>query len=294
MVGRNAETTLDRMRRELVTPGPAGTGLEVRSWGLTARGGRDFNEDHFLVAKFDERVLLEVSNLPWNASGGVLRRPAGPVLLAVADGMGGHAGGEIASEIAIRCLLESLLDRSAPREWADRIGDGIRSADEQIFKYGDLHPGARQLGTTVTAAVIFDGRLYLGHAGDSRCYLIRRGNAQLLTSDHTFAEVIRRGAGLDNVLEMPRLRNALVNVAGGVEEGVRVELHERPLRAGDTIVLCTDGVSSFVNEGRIVDVVERAHSPRSAAETLLDDAVEAGTDDDVTVVVARVHDGGWL
>jgi PPM family protein phosphatase len=208
-------------------------------------------------------------------------------LLAIADGIGGFEAGEVASRIAIEALKE--LEPDAPFETA------IREANRRILTFGRGDERLSGMGTTIVA-VRFGGTrerpvAEVAHVGDSRAYLLRGGNLRPLTEDHSLvAELVRSGElTRDQAAEHPQKN--LITRALGAEEEVDVDTAVLPVEAGDRILLCSDGLSDMVPEGRISEIlVDSPDDPETTARRLLSAALDAGGTDNVTVVVVDLKE----
>lgn len=214
---------------------------------------------------------------------------AGPHLLAVADGMGGHAGGEIASAIALNSL-ESLDDDIPAARMAEFLEEAVDSANSTIARYVQDDPKLENMGTTLTAMLLSGARLVLIHVGDSRAYLLRGGEFTQLTHDHTLVQTLVDEGKIteDEVATHPQRSLLLraLNGQGAVEPDVKV--HE--VEVGDRYLLCSDGLSGVVSEGTVAETLSGEKSCESAARRLIDLANRGGGPDNITAVVADVID----
>jgi protein phosphatase len=272
--------------------------LSVRAFGRTDRGRvRDSNEDQFLVAELSRTLRVRQTSLPQPPQ--QRSRSRGHVLL-VADGMGGHAGGEVASALtveSIEAFVVELLRRFSNLQADDEHGvlkdlrDAVRWADARIFEEVDHHPELAGMGATLTMAFVSGRRLFVIHAGDSRCYLFRGGALERLTQDHTVAaELARRGhISPEEALRHP-YRHVVTNVLGGAQAGVKVEVRRADLEAGDAVLVCSDGLSDMLGDGRIAAILAEEPDPEAACARLIEGANEAGGKDNVTAVIARFEE----
>ncbi|MFQ5680155.1 MAG: Stp1/IreP family PP2C-type Ser/Thr phosphatase [Gemmatimonadota bacterium] len=211
---------------------------------------------------------------------------------AVADGLGGHVAGEVASELAVRRVDEEL-GRVPPNDLPERIHsvlhEAIRSANEAILEEVDRDPGLAGMGTTLTILAFFADRRYaIGHVGDSRAYLLRDGELRRLTHDHTVVqELVDRGRLTD---EQARLhpRSSVLTRALGIERDVVADYLEGAARAGDRFLLATDGLTAMVEEAMLRPLLETGPDPGAAAEALVDAACRAGGTDNITVIVVEL------
>lgn len=268
----------------------------VRGFGLSDQGKvRSTNEDHFAIAELARTLHIHQSTLPQSKSQYSSHR--GHVFL-VADGVGGNAAGEVASGLSVESIEDFLLntlrrfsnlqaheEQNALKE----LQSALVQADARLFAETAKHPQWRGMATTLTLAFAVDWRLFVAHAGDSRCYLFSRGKLQQLTQDHTLvAEMIRSGLNLeDNGAHHP-FRHVVTNILGGNEPGVRVELHSLDLHPEDMVLLCSDGLTEMVADEQIASILREEPDPRRASERLVAEAIEAGGRDNVTVIVARM------
>jgi PPM family protein phosphatase len=228
-------------------------------------------------------------------------------LFLVCDGMGGHAAGEVASDLAIRALREQWgstdLQRAA-EQWLERgtadakkhlldaIRSGVIAAHDSILAEAERDETKSGMGTTLVGAVIVGGELVFAHAGDSRAYLVRDGISMQLTEDHTLlARLLAAGIDVDVSGEGSRFRSMLTN-ALGIGDEVKVSTFVVPLADGDRFLLCSDGVSEYVPENEVGDVLTKQPSPARAAQRLIDLALERGGGDNATAVVVRVLEAG--
>jgi protein phosphatase len=217
------------------------------------------------------------------------------VLLAVADGMGGHEDGALASAAAVQAfsLLWSKGRPEAPELALLRF---VLKAHKRLHTTVARRGGVR-LGSTLTGAWILDGRLFWVHVGDSRLYFYRNGVLVRLTQDHTHREFALRDQR-PIPPDPDRLAQSFVYGSRGLGDdgGIRVDpgrdTGSRHLRQGDIVVLCTDGLSSFVDDRRIADALREVPQPAACAEVLVERAIAHGSNDNVTVMVARVEDLG--
>jgi PPM family protein phosphatase len=266
--------------------------LGMSSYGLTDRGRtRAVNEDQFVVAGVRRVLSVEQSSIPQPES---LIGAALGHLMVVADGIGGHRGGDVASAMAV-VGIENLLVNTIG--WLCQLhGEGVmaelhqalRTTDRWVEQAAGRQPAFKGMGTTLTMAYVSDHTLFIAHAGDSRCYLWRRGTFQPLTRDHTLvAELVTNGTLTPEEAAHHGMRNVVLNSVGGGNAAVKPEVHKHNLEAGDILLLCTDGLTTMVDDEEIGRVLGVAGSPEQACRTLVEQANERGGHDNITVVVAR-------
>jgi protein phosphatase len=238
---------------------------------------RQKNEDHYLICRIARALSVLHTNLP----DGELPEQVEQVAygMVVADGMGGMTGGEQASLLAIRTGVKLVLE--SPR-WALRIDDQearqliermktyFEKVDATLIAQSKVDPSLTGMGTTLTVAYSVGADVFIVHAGDSRAYRFHDGKLHQLTRDHTLG----------------RARHVLTNFAGGPTSGIVPEISTAELADGDRLMLCSDGLTSMVDDGEVADILRRTSAPAQAAEALVARALERGGRDNVTVLVA--------
>lgn len=200
-------------------------------------------------------------------------------LYAVADGMGGHRAGEVASATAIESLREAF---GAGRALDEAVG----AANAAVFAKASANLEMRGMGTTLTAvALLEDHTALLCHVGDSRAYLMRDGGVTQITEDHSLVEQLVREGRLSPEEAINHPQRAIITRALGIDPEIQLDTYRVDLRPGDRLLLCSDGLTSMVADEAVAGVLRRQPDPQRAAETLVDMANEAGGDDNITVVV---------
>lgn len=274
--------------------------VEPEIFGVTDVGHvREHNEDSFLVARLERSMRLYQSSRPVD-DGTKVKGPPQGWLFIVADGMGGHAAGEVASAMTIDSLARyafTLMPWSLPRSRDDSriLAQGLREAVRQVQAdmkaAAETGTGRKGMGTTLTMAYVTWPNLFVVHVGDSRMYAFREGQLYQITHDHTLAQQLVDSKVMSaDEAEESEFSNILVNALGGDSDELRVELHHAVLFEGDTFLLCSDGLTKHVHTERVREVlgaVSAGESVRKAAQILVDEAKAAGGTDNVTVVVAR-------
>jgi PPM family protein phosphatase len=220
-------------------------------------------------------------------------------LFMVADGMGGAAAGELASEMAADHIYRHMAthwvqDRSSsPERFAFRMKEAVELANDQLYSYAREHPEVRGMGTTVTAAGVFGSDLYLAQIGDSRAYLIRGTEAIQLTKDQSLMQrLVDAGELTEDEAEQSERRNIILQ-ALGPDPRVKVDLTYQPIRRRDVLIICSDGLSGLVRRDELVQLAAKYPDPQSLCGALIDLANERGGPDNITVIVAR-FDGDAL
>ena len=200
-------------------------------------------------------------------------------LYAVADGMGGHRAGEVASATAIETLRAAFVG-------GEPLDRAVAAANAAVFAKGADDDALRGMGTTLTAVTVqSDGTAVLGHVGDSRAYLLRDGAVTRVTDDHSLVEQLVRDGRLTPEEAQNHPQRAIITRALGVDPDVEVDTYRIALRPGDRLLICSDGLSNMLSDDTIGATLRRHTDPQQAAETLVDMANQAGGDDNITVVV---------
>jgi PPM family protein phosphatase len=204
----------------------------------------------------------------------------------VADGMGGHQTGEVASQRAVS-VFRSSLQRSKAHPPA-ALARAAQAANLEIYAHALEHPEHRGMGTTLTAVLVDDQVALVGHVGDSRAYLVREGRIEQLTHDHSWvADRVRQGLLTEEEARRHRWRNVITNALGATAT-FKLDLQHFEVRVGDRLLLCSDGVSMVLPDELMRAIIER-HDPQEAADRLLAEANERGSPDNVTAVVLRIE-----
>jgi PPM family protein phosphatase len=215
---------------------------------------------------------------------------AGPRVLAVADGMGGHAAGEVASAVAIASLAE--LDEDDPgSDLLDALRERALSANDHLRDMVSGDTGLDGMGTTLTALLFAGQRLGLVHIGDSRCYLLRDGALAQITHDHTLVQTLVDEGRISEEEASTHPQRSLITRALDGRESIELDLSVREARPGDRYLLCTDGLTGPVGRKETLQEALEIDDPRQACERLVQLALRGGGPDNVTVVVADVLDG---
>ena len=207
-----------------------------------------------------------------------------PPLFAVADGMGGHAAGEVASEIAVNVLAELApkdLDGAA-------LEHAVEEANHEIIRAARDGRGREGMGTTLTACMLENERLVIAQVGDSRAYLLHHGKLQQLTRDHSLmADMIEAGQLTPEEARHHPQRSVITRALGS-DPNTRPDMYEINVETGDRLLVCSDGLSSMIEDEQIEAVMRRVPDPQRCASQLVNEAIAAGGHDNVTVIVSNV------
>lgn len=232
-------------------------------WGSRTDVGniREHNEDSFLI------------NFP---------------LFAVADGMGGHAAGEVASTITVSSVAQSGVVTADPYA----LGAAIERANQEVIDAATRGLGRSGMGTTCTAVVIDGNRMAVGHVGDSRAYLLHNGKLLRVTHDHSLVEELVEAGRITPEEARVHPQRSVITRALGSTPDMRADAFTVGVTQGDRVLLCSDGLSSMVTDDVIEEALVSSPAPQQCADRLVDLALEAGGLDNVTVVVIDVTDDG--
>jgi serine/threonine protein phosphatase PrpC len=204
---------------------------------------------------------------------------------AVADGMGGAQAGEVAARIAAEAFETHLGDSGSAEERLSRVAN---EANRQIFELARSDASRSGMGTTLTGALVADDEVSIVHVGDSRAYLLREGELRQLTRDHSLVEELRRRGRLTTEEAEDHPQRSIITRALGPDAEVDVDLHSHQVRAGDVILLCSDGLTSMVREDRLRQIVLASDSLDEAVNALVDEANRKGGRDNITVIMFRL------
>jgi len=216
-------------------------------------------------------------------------------VVVLADGMGGHRSGEVASRVAVEAAIADLLpaqrdDRADEMEAELRVGHAIEAANQALFDMCEVHPELQGMGTTLVAAMFRNGMIFHAHVGDSRLYRVRYGRMRRLTHDHSLIQrMIDEGVFLNRVAAREAgIRDNVLTRSLGLQRDTEVDVGSAVLEAGDTYLLCSDGLHGLVPDSIIARILrDRDGNLEEQAQTLIDTALDAGGRDNVTVVLAR-------
>lgn len=271
--------------------GPSPPPVRVQFGALSHPGRvRTNNEDHYMVIERRRTRSVLLTNLPKES---LLPADDTAYVLAVADGMGGAAFGELASMLALKSGWDQapsaikwtwIINDREIEELRERVELTFRKMDQALLERARAEPQCTGMGTTLTGAYTVGPEAFIGHVGDSRAYLYHAGELTQLTRDHTLAQEF-----LD--LGLPVLKKSwyhtLTNCLGADEKEVRVEFHHLHVADGDRLLLCSDGLTDMVPSEEIARILGQAIHPQATAQALVDLALACGGKDNVTVVVAH-------
>lgn len=246
----------------------------MRAWSLTDQGRvRKQNQDACSYLQFELGDGTEI------------------LAAVVCDGMGGAKAGNIASEIAVETFMEELRkDFYAPSVTDVQMLCAVKTANRLIYEKAQSYPDYEGMGTTLVAAVTDGSHVTVANVGDSRCYLIRDGGIQQLTKDHSVVEDMVDRGEIERADAWKHPRRNYITRALGAEEQVECDLFFRDLEPGDVLLLCSDGLSGVVNPQELLFEVVYGGELETAAERMVNIALERGAPDNVTALILTVDD----
>ena len=259
---------------------------------------RSNNEDHYsVVRRYRSREVL-LTNLPPNSH--AIRRDEA-YALAVADGVGGAAFGELASMLALRtgCELTGKafnwtfqLSEAEVGDLEEKMNVYMQLIHRRLKKEAEVNANYQGMGTTLTGALTVGLDAFIMHVGDSRAYLYRQGTLHRLTKDQTLAELMASLGLIATVDEAAqRFQNTLVSCLGGSYDKVQVETTHVTMKDGDQLLLCTDGLTDMVSDADIASILAHSSAPQARCQELIDAALHGGGKDNVTVVLGKYSSG---
>ena len=239
--------------------------------------------------------MLRAAHTTWKTDTGRQRREnedsafARAPLFVIADGMGGAQAGEVASKIAVEVFEGGLPEQGTPEE---RLVESAQTANRRIYEISSTEHERAGMGTTLTAVYVDDSDIAVAHVGDSRAYLYRDGELARLTQDHTLVEELVRRGKLTEEQAAEHPQRSIITRALGIDPDVDVDTWTYPGRAGDVVLLCSDGLTSMINEQQITAILSDESDLDRAAERLIAAANDAGGRDNITVVLFRLEEAG--
>jgi PPM family protein phosphatase len=212
---------------------------------------------------------------------------ARPPLYVVADGMGGAQAGEVASALAVEEFRGGLVAQGTAEQ---RLSERVQAANRRIYETAHRRLEHDGMGTTLTAVYLDESDLAVAHVGDSRAYIFRDGELVRLTHDHSLVEELIRRGKLTPEQAAAHPQRSIITRALGIEPEVEVDTWTYPMRAGDVVLLCSDGLTSMISEPQIAAVLAEESDLERAGDRLITEANEAGGRDNITVVLFRLED----
>jgi protein phosphatase len=271
--------------------------LVVEASGVTDVGRkRKVNEDHFLIAELSKSMFVQETSLSEAVHQRLVGGPQGK-LFVVADGMGGHEDGGVASSVAVDTVVNYVLNvmpwffrlnESLEDDLMDELKAALQRCQQRVAHVAQGEWWHSRMGTTLTMAYVLWPRLYVVHAGDSRCYLARDEGLEQITKDHTVAQQLADEKVIPpEKADRTRWSNVLWNAIGGGKEELAPDVYRAELARGDTLLLCTDGLTRHVDDQALAERLAMPESSAATARDLVELANQKGGKDNITAVVAR-------
>nr|WP_242656561.1 Stp1/IreP family PP2C-type Ser/Thr phosphatase [Ruminiclostridium hungatei] len=215
--------------------------------------------------------------------------PGIPACFVIADGMGGHKCGEVASKMAVDSVCNLLLKA----DWGQENISGMLSAiitsvNDEIYNFSILDEATQGMGTTLIITVLKNRKLYIGHVGDSRVYIIKDDSIEKITWDHSFIEELVKNGSITKDEAINHPKKNLITRAVGCEPGLQVDTYEQDVKEEDVILLCTDGLTNMLSEEEILEIIRNNEEPQNACDTLVQNANNSGGEDNITVIVGKI------
>lgn len=275
---------------------------KITSAGRTDIGKkRDTNQDQYLIADLNKSMLVQSTSLNLEAQSRLYGMSHGKLFM-VADGMGGHQGGNRASALAIDRLINQLLNsmhwffqmdkdqEEREQGFIEDLKKLMQGAHEAIEKESSEEAGTKGMGTTLTMAYVIWPWMYVVHAGDSRCYLLRDNELKQLTRDHTVSnQLMEKGGMTPDEAEKSPWSNVLYNALGAGASEVDAEVHRVALKPGDIIMLCSDGLYRYLKDEEIQNMLLSELEPLESCRSFIELANFRGGADNITSIVAKLE-----
>ena len=209
-------------------------------------------------------------------------------LFVVCDGMGGAAAGEVASNAAVAAVTEALCDPQIAGDPRRALEVGIAEANRRVFSRSEEEPSLHGMGTTLVSLLVREGRVWIAHVGDSRCYRFREGSLERMTQDHSLVdEQVRLGQMTPEEAELSPLRNVITR-AVGTRASVAAEIQEVETQPGDVFLLCSDGLTKEVPDETLQVLLGGISNLQALSQLLVQEANDSGGSDNITAILVRV------
>lgn len=242
---------------------------------------RKMNEDSFLLADltdFNFSLGSRINTGSLSESG---------ALMVIADGMGGAAGGEVASDLAVRTLIDELAQDANAQEMNLRLKEAVENTNRRVWEHAQQHPELYGMGTTLTAVIICNGLAYIAQVGDSRAYLIRGEDITQVTKDQSLVQRWLDAGLLDEEEAQAHPYRNVLTQSLGIGPEIKVELTEFQLNRNDYLLLCSDGLSNKISPLEMRQALSESDSISESCRKMIDEANLRGGEDNITVIIAR-------
>lgn len=266
---------------------------------------RSSNEDQFLIADLNKSMRIHQTSLGLSHQTRLFGGSQGKLLL-VADGLGGHESGERASTLAVDGVANHLLNAmdwflrvnsSNQSDFEADLANAFRHSQDVVEAEADAIPQRRGMATTMTMAYVDWPKVYVVHVGDTRCYHISDGRIHRVTTDHTMEHLIKLAATQNRIDEKDQdtnpaiTKHTLWNVIGGNTDSLEPQISRAKLNVEDSLLLCSDGLTSYVNDNEILQMIEQKKTSKEVCQCLIQLANDRGGRDNITAVHARFNQG---
>lgn len=222
----------------------------------------------------------------------IIALPTGPVhLCVVADGMGGHLSGDVASQVAVASLSSAVRANLGRLRPAEALKQAFEDANYAVYKEAEEREECAGMGTTLTAALIAGEKAYIAHVGDSRAYKFDGASLTRLTDDHSLVEELIRQGGLSPSDAEKHPQRHMLTRALGIERQIEVDCRVLSLLSGEILLLCTDGLTRMLQDSELESIISKADAPATALRELMDTALGRGAPDNVTILLV-LREGG--
>lgn len=215
--------------------------------------------------------------------------PGIPTCFVIADGMGGHKCGEVASKMAVDSVCNLLLKADWQQEnISEMLSDIITRVNDEIYNFSILDEATQGMGTTLIITVLKNRKLYIGHVGDSRVYIIKEDSIEKITWDHSFIEELVKNGSITRDEAINHPKKNLITRAVGCEPELQVDTYELEVKEEYVVLLCTDGLTNMLSEDEIFEIINKNEEPQNACDTLVQNANNNGGEDNITVIVGKI------
>ena len=236
----------------------------------------------------DKGIIREQNEDFWNI---VLDNKGNPIAFIIADGMGGHMAGDVASRMAVEIISQEIYRGFEAINSSTTIGfleKAVNLANDEIYKYALLNLNGTGIGTTLTLGLIHSGKITIAHIGDSRFYLIRGGTIQSMTRDHSFVgELVEKGVLDQEEARNHPLRNQITR-ALGYEKNIEIDFYNIDVKKGDMYLFCTDGLTVKVSSDELLTMLEQEKDLNVILKNMVELANQRGGDDNITAIIVKI------
>ncbi len=240
------------------------------------------------AALSDKGIIREQNEDFWNI---VLDNKGNPIAFIIADGMGGHMAGDVASRMAVEIISQEIYRGFEAINSSTTIGfleKAVNLANDEIYKYALLNLNGTGIGTTLTLGLIHSGKITIAHIGDSRFYLIRGGTIQSMTRDHSFVgELVEKGVLDQEEARNHPLRNQITR-ALGYEKNIEIDFYNIDVKKGDMYLFCTDGLTVKVSSDELLTMLEQEKDLNVILKNMVELANQRGGDDNITAIIVKI------